>query len=299
MKILIAEDDTVSRLVLDATLKNLGHDVTAVCDGREAWEALERENFPLLISDWMMPGLDGLELCRLVRAQNYAQYTYIILLTAMGGKTSYLDGMDAGADDFVTKPFDEEQLAARLRVAERILVLHEKLQAQATIDGLTGLLNRTTIVESLTHELDRAGRDGTALGVVLLDLDHFKRVNDTCGHAAGDAVLRTTAQRLKSSMRCYDRVGRFGGEEFLIVAPDCPEGSILALSEKVRQCISEEPVPTPAGQLPVTCSLGAAVSSSDARETGEALLARADAALYRAKEGGRDRIELAAAAMTS
>ncbi len=156
MKILIAEDDMTSRLVLGATLKKLGHEVTATSDGRQAWDALHKEHFPLLISDWMMPDMDGLELCRLIRAEHHSQYTYIVLLTALGGKASYLDGMDAGADDFITKPFDEDQLVARLRVADRILALHEKLRTQAMFDGLTGLFNRAAITGCLDSEMDRA-----------------------------------------------------------------------------------------------------------------------------------------------
>jgi two-component system chemotaxis response regulator CheY len=296
MKILIAEDDMTSRLVLGATLKKLGHEVTATMDGQQAWDALDKEHFPLLISDWMMPDMDGLELCRLIRAADQAQYTYIILLSALGGKSSYLDGMDAGADDFITKPFDEEQLAARLRVAERILDLHERLRTQAMHDGLTGLLNRAAIVESLSHELERAARDSRTLGVVLLDLDHFKRVNDTFGHAAGDAVLREAARRLKSTMRCYDKVGRYGGEEFLIVAPDYSEENIVTLAERVRSCIGDAAVQTPGGPLQMSCSLGAAVSSVKTGEAADALIARADAALYRAKANGRNRTELAEAA---
>ncbi len=293
MKILIAEDDMTSRLVLGATLKKMGHEVTATSDGQQAWDALDREHFPLLISDWMMPDMDGLELCRRIRAAEQPQYTYIILLTALGGKTSYLDGMDAGADDFITKPFDAQQLAARLRVAERILDLHEKLRVQAMHDGLTGLLNRAAVVESLAHEIDRSGRDAKPLSVVLLDLDHFKRVNDTYGHASGDEVLREAARRLKSSMRCYDKVGRYGGEEFLIVAPGCSQENIIILAERVRTSIGGEPVQTPEGPLQMSCSLGAAVTSGEPGEDADALIGRADAALYRAKANGRNRTELA------
>jgi two-component system cell cycle response regulator len=291
MKILISEDDATSRLVLHATLKKLGHEVTATSDGQQAWGALEKEHFPLLISDWMMPEVDGLELCRLIRSKDQAQYTYIILLTALGGKASYLDGMNAGADDFVTKPFDEDQLVARLRVADRILALHEKLRTQAMFDGLTGLLNRTAITDCLAAEMDRAGREGQALSVVLLDLDHFKQVNDIHGHAAGDAVLKEASQRMKHSMRGYDRVGRFGGEEFLVVAPGCGHENSLTLSERVRDSIGNSPIQTPQGPLAVTCSLGAAVARP--RENAAALIARADAALYRAKASGRNRTEMA------
>jgi two-component system cell cycle response regulator len=294
MKILIAEDDMTSRLVLGATLKKLGHEVTATSDGQEAWDALDEEHFPLLISDWMMPDMDGLELCRLIRAAAGKQYTYIILLTALGGKGSYLDGMDAGADDFLTKPFDEDTLVARLRVADRILALHETLRTQAMHDALTGLLNRAAITENLTHELDRARRDGKPLGVVLLDLDHFKSVNDSHGHAAGDAVLKEAARRMKSSMRCYDKVGRYGGEEFLIVAPGCSEpDNVVTLAERVRLRIAEAAVDIGGQMLAISCSLGAALSSTTGKDDASALIGRADAALYRAKAKGRNRTEVA------
>lgn len=293
MKILIAEDDMTSRLVLGATLKKMGHQVTAASNGREAWDALNQEHFPLLISDWMMPDMDGLELCRRIRAAHQTQYTYIVLLTALGGKSSYLDGMDAGADDFITKPFDEDTLVARLRVAERILALHETLRTQAMFDGLTGLLNRTAIMDCLTAEMERAAREGKDLSVVLLDLDHFKRVNDTHSHAAGDAVLKEAARRMKSAMRGYDQVGRYGGEEFLIVAPGCGEQDSLTLAERVRGCIGSAPVQTPEGPLDVTCSLGAALACATPRQAADALIERADTALYRAKANGRNRTELA------
>jgi diguanylate cyclase (GGDEF)-like protein len=293
MKILIAEDDMTSRLVLGATLKKLGHEVTATSDGQEAWDAMNREHFPLLISDWMMPDMDGLELCRRVRAMRHTRYTYIVLLTALAGKSSYLDGMDAGADDFITKPFDEDQLVARLRVAQRILALHEKLHTQAMYDGLTGLMNRTAIMDCLNGEMERATRESKPLSIVLLDLDRFKQVNDLHGHAAGDAVLQEASRRLKGAMRGYDQVGRYGGEEFLIVAPGCSEQDSLVLSERVRTCIGADCVITPEACLDVTCSLGAAVARAGPRETADELIARADQALYRAKAKGRNCTELA------
>lgn len=295
MKILIAEDDATSRLVLSATLKKMGHEVVSTANGQQAWDVLGEEYFPLLISDWMMPDMDGLDLCRRIRGADHAQYTYIILLTALSGKNSYLDGMDAGADDFVTKPFDEDQLAARLRVADRILALHEKLRNQAMFDGLTGLLNRTAIMDCLTAEMERASRENQPLSVVLLDLDHFKQVNDVHGHSAGDAVLKEAAQRMKNSMRGYDQVGRYGGEEFLIVAPGCSQENSLILAERVRDSICGSRIHTSQGELDVTCSLGAAVACATPREQPDALIARADAALYRAKDNGRNRTELAEA----
>ncbi len=190
MKILFAEDDTTSRLLFGATLRKLGYAVTAVENGQEAWDAWKQDEYPLLISDWMMPDIDGLQLCRMIRAEPSLQYTYVILLTALDSKDSYLEGMDAGADDFITKPFDEEQLAARLRVAERILALHQTLHTQATYDRLTGVWNRAAIMDYLTTELERTARQGTCMGVIVADLDNFKQVNDTYGHPAGDTVLQ-------------------------------------------------------------------------------------------------------------
>ena len=293
MKILIAEDDMTSRLVLAARLKKLGHEVTTVADGAEAWKVLSREHFPLLISDWMMPGMNGLELCRLVRSREQAHYTYIILLTSLSGKSSYLDGMDAGADDFVSKPFDEDQLVARLRVADRILALHERLHKLAMFDGLTGLMNRAAILSFLSREMERATREGQALSVVLLDLDHFKHVNDAHGHAAGDTVLKEAARLMQSLMRGYDQVGRYGGEEFLIVAPGCNHEHALPLSERVRHSIATTPVNIGTSELQISCSLGVAVIPVGTKEDIDSLIGRADAALYKAKANGRNRTELA------
>jgi two-component system, cell cycle response regulator len=291
MKILIAEDDTTTRLIFGATLRKMGHAVTAVEDGRKAWKAWQQEEYSLLITDWIMPDLDGLELCKRIRAQPSLQYTYIILLTSMEGKGSYLEGMDAGADDFITKPFDEEQLAARLRVAERIIALHQKLHLQATHDHLTGVWNRAAIMDYLFGEVERAKRQSTYIGVVIVDLDHFKRINDTYGHPAGDTVLKEAARRMQSALRPYDRLGRYGGEEFLITAPDCDLSQTIALAERVRNFMSSDPVKSHSDEIPVTVSLGVAVGSDQVGEDGAALIATADEALYRAKRAGRNRVE--------
>lgn len=291
MKILIAEDDTTTRLIFGATLRKMGHTVTAVEDGQKAWNAWQQEEYSLLISDWIMPDIDGLELCKRIRAQPGLQYTYIILLTSMDGKGSYLEGMDAGADDFITKPFDEEQLAARLRVAERIIALHQKLRIQATHDGLTGVWNRAAVMDYLFGEVERARRQSTHIGVIIADLDYFKRVNDTYGHPAGDAVLQEAARRMESALRPYDRLGRYGGEEFLIIASGCDLGQTMALAERIRSFMSAEPVKSPSGEIPVTVSLGVAVGSDQVGENAAALIAAADEALYRAKKAGRNRVE--------
>lgn len=292
MKILIAEDDAVSRLVLGATLRKLGHAVTSAQDGDEALRAWRREQPDLLISDWMMPGLDGLELCRHIRTEPALQYTYIILLTSLGGKGRYLLGMEAGADDFVSKPFDEEYLAARLHVAERILSLHQLLRREATHDRLTGLWNRAAILDHLRHELAHPVQDG-ALAVIMADLDYFKAVNDTHGHAAGDRVLQETALRIQACLGPCDRVGRYGGEEFLIVVPGGSASSAAAIAEAVRGAVGGSPIATAAAQLTVTTSLGLSLAPPGTQATAGTLLAAADRALYAAKAGGRNRTEVA------
>ena len=291
MKILIAEDDTTSRLLFAATLRKLGHTVTAVEDGRKAWEAWQKDEYPLLISDWMMPDIDGLQLCRMIRSEPGLQYTYIILLTALDSKGSYLEGMDAGADDFITKPFDEEQLAARLRVAERILGLHQKLHIQATRDYLTGVWNRASIMDYLQKELKRGARQDICTSVMIADLDHFKRINDTYGHPTGDEVLQEAARRMSGVLRGYDRIGRYGGEEFLITASGCDWSEAMALGERICSSISSAPVNSRAGQIDMTVSIGIATSCGQVDDTGE-LIAAADQALYQAKEAGRNRVEL-------
>jgi two-component system chemotaxis response regulator CheY len=293
MKILIAEDDTTTRLLFGATLRKLGHAVTAVENGHKAWEAWLGEEHPLLISDWMMPDMDGLQLCKMIRAEPSLQYTYIILLTSLDSKGSYLEGMNAGADDFITKPFDAEHLAARLRVAERILALHARLHTQATHDRLTGVWNRAAIMDHLKEELDRAGRQQTDIAVLIADLDHFKQINDTFGHPAGDAVLREAARRMRSALRPYDRIGRYGGEEFLITAPGCCLNDAIAIAERIRSAIDADPVDSESGDIPLTASLGIAITDGLKPSDADVLIAAADEALYRAKKGGRNRAELA------
>ncbi len=290
MKILVAEDDTTTRLKLVATLKHLGHEVVAVSDGARAWREWQDGAFDVLISDWMMPDLDGIELCRRVRAEPRETYTYLVLLTSLEGKGRFLEGMEAGADDFVTKPFDTEQLAARLHVAQRILGLHEKLRQQATQDRMTGLSNRAAILDALQGELARLGRGGDGeVGVILVDLDHFKRVNDTLGHLAGDDVIREAARRMSAALRPYDRIGRYGGEEFLVVAPGCGAADALTVAERLREAVRATPISTVAGTIPVTVSLGVATARGGEPN---AVIALADAALYEAKRAGRDRAVL-------
>lgn len=298
MNVLIADDDPVSCRRLQVALINAGYQVSSVADGAEALRALEKPDCPrLVVLDWMMPGMDGIDVCREVRKQAREPYIYIILLTARAQPEEIMEGLEAGADDYVTKPFGIHELKARLRAGKRILELQEQLVAareqlrvQATHDALTGLLNRKAILESLDRELARVTRGGTEVSVIMADLDHFKLVNDTHGHAAGDAVLREAARRMQASIRPYDFVGRYGGEEFLIVSPGCGLDGAAEQAERICKSISSEAIQSPGTAIPMTMSLGVASAPANARLATE-LLRVADAALYVAKNNGRNRVE--------
>src|SRR5713226_1093266 len=262
MNILIADDDVVSRRLLQVSLTNAGYQVQIAVDGAEALRAFEQQECPrLVVMDWMMPKMDGLEVCRAIRKLSPEPYIYIILLTSKGQQEEILEGLEAGADDYITKPFDLQELKARVRAGKRILDLQEQivatreqLRVQATHDALTGLLNRGAILERLEKELARSAREATQISVIMADLDHFKRINDTYGHLAGDAVLHETAQRIQASMRVYDSVGRYGGEEFLVVSAGCGLPEAAEQAERFRKLISQQAVRTPDCAIPVTMS---------------------------------------------
>jgi len=309
VKILVAEDDPVSRRLLEVTLSKWGYEVVTCADGQAAWEALKAPDAPqLAILDWMMPLLDGLQVCRNVRnpAERPAEpYVYIILLTAKSQKTDMVTGLEAGADDYLTKPFDAQELRMRLRAGWRILDLldelvraREILREQARKDSLTQLCTRATVLELLMHELDRSQRDSAdrdaPVSVVLADLDHFKHINDTYGHLAGDAVLRETAHRMRDAIRPYDSIGRYGGEEFLLVLSNCDTIGAAAIAERLLQAVRKDTIVLAEATVSVTLSAG--VATSGVIQDPEALVGAADAALYRAKRGGRNRVEVATAA---
>lgn len=295
-KILIAEDDPVSQRMLQSFLTKWGYEIIAVSSGTEALRILEGPDAPpLAVLDWMMPGMEGPEICREIRKDPERPYTYVLLLTARTQKEDLLKGLEAGADDYLTKPFDVQELRARLHVGRRILDLQhhllaatDELRFRASHDMLTGIPNRGTILEAVNRERARQIRDGGSFGVILADLDHFKAVNDNHGHLAGDIVLKEAACRMRACVRSYDSVGRYGGEEFLIVVPTGDGNSTAAVAERVRQAISEKPVMTESGPIFVTASLGIAVSiDRDVKE----VLRSADEALYCAKARGRNRVE--------
>ncbi|HVB36141.1 MAG TPA: diguanylate cyclase [Candidatus Acidoferrales bacterium] len=301
MKVLIAEDDPVSRRLLEAFLRKWGYAVVAVAKGDDAWALLDAEDPPrLAILDWMMPGIEGIEICRRIREKSERPYTFIILLTARGQKQSLLAGLKAGADDYLSKPFDAEELRARLQVGERILKVQDELIAtrdalhfQATHDVLTGVASRGAAFEFLVRELARAHREDKLVGIVLADIDHFKVINDKYGHMAGDVVLQEIARRMTKCTRPYDCVGRYGGEEFLMIFPTSTDEGIVRLAERMRKAIEATPVRTPEGEIGITASFGVLVTHSSGQNDVNELVRIVDVALYRAKRAGRNRVERA------
>jgi diguanylate cyclase (GGDEF)-like protein len=300
IRVLVAEDDPVSRHRLHAALSRWGYDVTSVVDGHEALREIGRPDAPsLAILDWSMPKIDGLQVCRALRETVGGQYVYIILLTSHDRDDDVIEGFDAGADDYITKPFDTRQLKARVSSGARIVQLQrqliaarEQLREKAMHDPLTGLLTRGAFFEICDGEIARAVRTGQSLALMMADLDHFKSINDRFGHLAGDDVLRETARRLTATFRRGDAVGRFGGEEFVGLAVGCLVEDALGLAERFRQNVSREPFQTSAGPIQVTTSVGIAVIPNV--ETSWTLLKAADEALYKAKAGGRNRVSYAA-----
>ena len=291
-RILIAEDDSVSRHFLTNFLVKWEYDVTVTTDGTQALRVLESDDAPrLAVLDWMMPGLDGIQICKKVRERSEQPYIYILLLTARSQKKDLLQGLEFGADDYLTKPFDAQELRARLHVGERILNLEDELRFRATHDTLTGIPSRGVALEAISREHARQVREKSSFGVILADLDHFKHINDTYGHLCGDAVLKEAARRMTGCARVYDTVGRYGGEEFLTVVVSADESISLALAERMRIAIESQPFATDFGELRITASFGAAASGSAGLTNPKSLLQLADEALYRAKLKGRNRSE--------
>jgi two-component system, cell cycle response regulator len=301
LRVLVAEDDRVSRAILKLNLEKWGYDLVVCTDGLQAWSELQKPDAPrMAILDWMMPRMDGIQVCRAVREQSAQPYVYILLLTAKSLKEDLLAGLNAGADDYLTKPMDPQELELRLRAGRRILDLQselisarEGLQIQATQDSLTGLLNRRAVLETLQSELVRALRQNFPLGVILADLDYFKSINDTHGHAAGDAVLCEAASRMVSALRPYDRLGRYGREEFLIVAPGCGPDDVIGVGERLRLALLKEPVQTRSGTIELSASFGVISSTQLDHMDAETLIQAADEALYQAKASGRNCVRVA------
>jgi len=301
MRVLIAEDDRVTRRLLESRLTKWGYDVLAVEDGLQAWEVLQQEDSPrFVLLDWIMPGMDGIDVCRKIRDGLAGAYRYVIILTGKDGLEDVVSGLEAGADDYLTKPVVQQELKVRMNAGSRILNLQDELleaqdalRFQATHDSLTAVWNRGAVMDMLDREISRAHRQNSHLAVVLADIDHFKLVNDTHGHPIGDEVLKEVVRRLQISVRKYDSVGRYGGEEFLLLVPGCTREDALAHTERLRCEVADSLIFVNDDlQLRVTVSMG--VATYDGAEVVEPahLINVADRALYQAKENGRNRIEL-------
>jgi two-component system, cell cycle response regulator len=304
LKILIADDEAISRRLLEKTLERAGYEVLAVENGRLAVEQLNRTDGPrLALLDWVMPELDGPGVCRAVRRrqeQHEQAYVYMVLLTSKESKEDIVTGLESGADDYLTKPFNADELKARLRTGERILLLEgrlvearEMMRFKATHDALTSIWNRGVILDLLGRELARSQRESGCTIVVLGDVDDFKLINDTHGHPVGDQVLAEIARRLLLSIRSYDFVGRYGGEEFLLVLNNCNPQSAETRAEEVRKVVSVRPIQTTIGELQVSMSFGVLLSNDWGRRPVEELLFEVDAAMYAAKAAGRNCVRMA------
>ena len=296
MRILIADDDFTSRAVLEGVLRKSGYAVVVTVNGAEAWQVLQQADAPqLVILDWIMPEMDGLEVIRLARDQQTERPPYIILLTTRGEKSDIIMGLDAGANDYLAKPFDSGELRARIEVGMRMVELQnalveskEILAHQASHDLLTGLLNRRAIFDRLSQELVRAGRSGDTLAIGMIDIDHFKQVNDKYGHQTGDDVLCGFVRLLKESFRSCDALGRIGGEEFLVIAPMSQENDGLAVFTRALGNVAGNEIATRMGPLSITMSIGLTIATW--QDSVDTILETVDDALYQAKEQGRNRI---------
>jgi two-component system cell cycle response regulator len=298
--ILLAEDDPVTRMLMTRFLKKAGYEVDAVGDGAAAFDKMTHRYYPILITDWEMPGMDGVALCKAMRSLQLDGYVYALLLTARDAKEHIIAGLEAGADDYLIKPVHEPELIARLNAGRRILALEHSLRAAnernrvlSITDALTGAFNRRYLMEQLPRELERCRRYAYPLSVIMCDIDHFKRINDEQGHAAGDDVLQQFVLRIQRSIRSHsDWIARYGGEEFLLVLPETEFANGLQVAEKVRNLIQETPFTTRAGEFQVTASFGVSATGCvgpDLDLKVEGLIKVADQCLYASKQGGRDR----------
>jgi two-component system, cell cycle response regulator len=311
MNVLIAEDSATARALLSRTLSSLGHTCVVAEDGKAAWELFVRCDPEVVISDWMMPGMDGDELCRRVRDYPRAGYTYFILLTSLEARAHVVRGMESGADDYLKKPVDADDLHATLIAAARVTALRRRLDAQQSElaelnqklfhesrhDALTGVGNRIALREQLEQLSGRVTRYGHSYCIALYDVDRFKTFNDSEGHLAGDEALRAVARALADGCRSGDAVYRYGGEEFVVVLPEQSLETAAAAAERMRADVAALAIAHPAlgtGRV-VTASAGVAALERSDRSDPELVLKRADAALYRSKELGRDRVSISGA----
>lgn len=296
LRVLVADDNIVSRRPLEVALRKWGYEVVPAASGTEAWRILQEETAPrIAILDWMMPGMSGPEVCMMVRKLKREYYTYIIMLTSRSEREDFISGMQSGADDYLVKPPDFNELTLRLGPARRIVEIEtelvrvkEELKVRATRDALTSLWNRSATMELLVREISRVQREHSPMGLVLVDLDYFKKVNDSYGHLVGDSVLRETAIRMLGTVRPYDSVGRYGGEEFLVILPGCDLEAATVKAEALRHAVADVPMHVGACTVHLTASFGVTSLNGGPATPPDLVIDRADSALYMAKHAGRN-----------
>lgn len=293
MNILLVEDSYIERRKIGSYLTGWGFEHLSVGSGTEAIRILEGPNPPdLALLDWVLPGLDGIDVLRRIRKLTQGNYIYTVMLTSKNQKQDRIAAMDAGADDYLSKPIDASELRSRIMAGKRILELQQSLRFAATHDFLTGLLNRAEILAALERELSRAAREAKPTTVILADVDHFKRVNDSLGHAAGDEVLKEVSRRLKLDLRPYDTVGRYGGEEFLIILPGCEVEAGARRADGIRHLVGKDKISTDFGVIATTISMGVSCTIARREHPVADFLREADLSLYAAKKNGRNRVEI-------
>jgi diguanylate cyclase (GGDEF)-like protein len=301
--ILIADDDPVTRKLLERTLTKKGYSVTTVDDGRKAWERFQEAFYPLVVSDWMMPGMDGLEICKAIRGVETEGYVFIILLTSRDNRDDIVRGLEAGADDYLTKPFNPAELAARINTGIRVLELerslkkaNDEIRTLSITDQLTGCYNRLYMAERMEPEIKRAKRYRHWLSVIMCDLDHFKQVNDTYGHQVGDVVLKRFAELIDQSIRDkVDWAVRYGGEEFIIILPETDLDGAHVVAERLRRSIAGFPFAAEEKSFSITASFGVTALNEKTpweKLSIDTIIQHADSLLYAAKGAGRNQVHL-------
>lgn len=296
IRVLIADDDEIARELLCASLESWGYEPVVCTNGQEAVDGLDSDDPPqIAILDWNMPGLSGPEICQQLRARQPESYTFVMLLTNRDDYTDQLTGLESGADDFVTKPFDPRELKLRLRTGVRILKLQKQLEQardsyrhEAESDELTGLWNRRSLQARLDQEIQETARTGNPFSVIIVDVDCFKQINDSLGHNVGDAALKHVAKCLKLSTRSGDIIGRYGGDEFVLLLPEANITDAKRAAERLRLCVASGELQNNDEPYSVSVSVGVAEIRNQPGMTSDLAVEMADKALYAAKRAGRN-----------